>query len=56
MAEAQQVRASDLRAAGIVDHLVPEVPGDPAEALAGAVVAEIAASLAGRAARFRPAS
>ena len=56
MAEAQQVRAQDLRAAGVVHHVVPEMPGESAEALARVVVAEIATSLAGRAARYLPAS
>jgi acyl-CoA carboxylase subunit beta len=56
MAEAQQVRAQDLRAAGVVHRLVPEIPGESAEALARAVVAEIATSLAGRAACYLPAS
>jgi hypothetical protein len=35
---------------------VPEIPGESAEALARAVVAEIATSLAGRAACYLPAS
>ena len=56
MAEAQQVRALDLRAAGVVHHVVPESPGEPTEALARAVVAEVATSLAARAQRYLPAS
>jgi acetyl-CoA carboxylase alpha subunit len=56
MAEAQQVRAQDLRAVGVVHHVVPEVPGESAEALARVVVAEIATSLARRTACYLPAS
>ena len=55
MAEAQRVRAQDLWAAGVVHRLVPEVHGESAEALALAVVAEVATALAEPAACLLPA-
>ncbi|MCY1306890.1 hypothetical protein D9M70_567740 [compost metagenome] len=47
MARAQQIRASDLLAAGSVQVVVPETEGDSAEDLAVAVAAEIGQVLAG---------
>ena len=43
----QRVRASDLLADGIVQHVVPEVEGEPARDLAVAVAAEVSALLRG---------
>ena len=48
MAEAQHVRAEDLHAAGVVHHVVPELPGDEAESLAVVVAAAVALELADR--------
>ena len=45
MATRQRVRASDLLADGIVQHVVPEVDGEPARDLAVAVAAEVSALL-----------
>ncbi len=45
MATRQRVRASDLLADGIVQHVVPEVDGEPAGDLAVAVAAEVSALL-----------
>ncbi len=45
MAERQRVRAGDLLADGIVQHVVPEVDGEPARDLAVAVAAEIGVRL-----------
>ena len=39
------MRASDLLADGIVQHVVPEVDGEPARDLAVAVAAEVSALL-----------
>jgi acetyl-CoA carboxylase carboxyl transferase subunit beta len=46
MAEAQHVRAVDLYAAGVVHHVVPELPDDSRESLAVAMAAECGARLA----------
>ena len=45
MATRQRVRASDLLADGIVQHLVPEVDGEPADDLAVAVAAQVSSLL-----------
>jgi acetyl-CoA carboxylase carboxyl transferase subunit beta len=45
MAERQRVRASDLLADGIVQHVVPEIDGEPARDLALAVAAQVSALL-----------
>ncbi len=42
LATAQRIAATDLRDAGIVHHVVPELPGDTAESLTTALAAEIA--------------
>ncbi len=42
LATAQRIAATDLRAAGIVHHVVPELPDDTAESLTTALAAEIA--------------
>ena len=52
MAEAQRVRAADLHTAGVVHHVVPELPGDTSESLARAVTAAIASSLAAKTPRI----
>ena len=45
MAERQRVRAADLLADGVVQHVVPELDGDGPADLAAAVAAEIGARL-----------
>jgi acetyl-CoA carboxylase carboxyl transferase subunit beta len=45
MATRQRVRAADLLADGIVQHVVPEVAGESAHDLAVAVAAECGAQL-----------
>ncbi|GAB2573840.1 carboxyl transferase domain-containing protein [Kribbella endophytica] len=42
LATAQRIAATDLRDAGIVHHVVPELPDDTAESLTTALAAEIA--------------
>lgn len=42
LATAQRIAATDLRYAGIVHHVVPELPDDTAESLTTALAAEIA--------------
>ena len=46
MAQAQRISAVDLMADGTVHHVVPELDGDTAEALAVAVAAEVGGRLA----------
>ena len=45
MAQRQRVRATDLLADGIVQHVVPEIDGEPASSLAVAVAARVSALL-----------
>ena len=53
MAARQRVRAADLLADGVVQHLVPEVEGESPRDLAVAVAAEIGARLRGATAARR---
>nr|WP_273482980.1 carboxyl transferase domain-containing protein [Kribbella italica] len=48
LATAQRIAATDLRDAGIVHHVVPELPADTAESLTTALAAEIAQHLSSR--------
>jgi acetyl-CoA carboxylase carboxyl transferase subunit beta len=45
MATRQRIRAADLLADGVVQHLVPEVEGESPRDLAVAVAAEVGARL-----------